>query len=64
MTARTMSLLTCPTCQKAFEPEETPAMPFCSHRCRHIDLAHWFGEEIRLPLNPEEADDEPDEGEG
>jgi len=29
--------------------------PFCSHRCKMIDLGRWFGEEHTLsgPLRPE-----------
>jgi hypothetical protein len=26
-----------------------PDFPFCSRRCRTIDLGRWLGEEYRLP---------------
>ena len=26
--------------------------PFCSHRCRLIDLGKWLGEEYRVPAEP------------
>lgn len=26
-----------------------PAFPFCSDRCRLVDLAKWLGEEYRIP---------------
>jgi len=32
-------------------------MPFCSERCRLIDLGRWLDEENRLPIDPEEAED-------
>ena len=36
----------CPICgQKAQEAHR----PFCSARCRAIDLGRWFGEDYRLP---------------
>jgi uncharacterized protein len=44
-----MASLRCPTCGKLFKPEETRAMPFCSDRCRRIDLNRWLSEEIALP---------------
>ena len=30
---------------------ETAAFPFCSERCRLIDLGRWLGEEYRVPDN-------------
>jgi len=52
-----MTTLRCPTCKKEFSPEESTAMPFCSERCRLIDLGRWLDEENRLPIDPEEAED-------
>jgi uncharacterized protein len=54
--------LTCPTCGKLFSPEETQVMPFCSPRCRQIDLGRWFNEEIGLPVEPGDEGEEVDEG--
>ena len=31
-------------------------MPFCSNRCRQIDLRRWLDERYSLPVNPEEED--------
>ena len=28
-------------------------MPFCSTRCKQIDLGRWFDEEFGLPVEPE-----------
>jgi uncharacterized protein len=56
-----MTLVLCPTCGLPFESTETPAMPFCSERCRLIDLGRWLNEEQGLPVEP--GDDETDNGE-
>jgi endogenous inhibitor of DNA gyrase (YacG/DUF329 family) len=29
--------------------DRTDAFPFCSARCRAIDLGRWFGDEYRVP---------------
>ena len=52
----------CPICEKPFEPEQSPAMPFCSDRCRWIDLKRWLDEEYGLTGKPpEEVDEDPAE---
>ena len=36
----------CPTCKKlASEPK---AYPFCTERCRLVDLSRWLNEDYRL----------------
>lgn len=37
----------CPICQKDV-PFDGPEMPFCSDRCRIIDLANWADEKYRI----------------
>ena len=44
-----MSPVTCPTCGKKFEIAASKSMPFCSDRCRQIDLGRWLNEEIAVP---------------
>ncbi len=40
----------CPICGKATAPrEENRAFPFCSDRCRLVDLGKWLGEQYRIP---------------
>ncbi len=53
----------CPTCKNEFDPALTVAMPFCSERCRTIDLGRWLDERNCLPhvADPEE-DKTPEEG--
>jgi endogenous inhibitor of DNA gyrase (YacG/DUF329 family) len=45
----------CPTCHKLGRWFETPYGPFCSKRCRLVDLGKWFNEEhaVSEPLRPE-----------
>jgi hypothetical protein len=50
----------CPICNSEFDPTQSTARPFCSERCRTIDLGRWLGETYHLPLPPDpEADDPP-----
>jgi endogenous inhibitor of DNA gyrase (YacG/DUF329 family) len=51
-----MSLVRCPTCDKQFDPQTSRAAPFCSDRCRRIDLNRWLSEEISIPYR--EVDDD------
>jgi hypothetical protein len=40
----------CPVCGKPVAPRPANrAFPFCSDRCRLVDLAKWLGEEYRIP---------------
>ncbi|GIL17651.1 MAG: DNA gyrase inhibitor YacG [Oligoflexia bacterium] len=40
----------CPHCKKETEySPENPYRPFCSERCRLIDLGMWASEEYRVP---------------
>lgn len=46
----------CPRCgQPAVYSPENPFRPFCSERCRLIDLGQWATEAYRLP-----AEDSPE----
>jgi uncharacterized protein len=39
----------CPTCGKSVEFKDNPFRPFCSERCKMIDLGRWVNEEYRVP---------------
>ncbi|MFZ5470165.1 MAG: DNA gyrase inhibitor YacG [Myxococcota bacterium] len=58
----------CPTCRKPVKPRaENPTYPFCSQRCKAVDLGKWVGEEYRIPTRfADEQEDElpPAPGEG
>ena len=51
-------LVRCTICEKQFETEKSPALPFCSQRCRDMDLGRWLDERYGLPY---ESEDEPEE---
>jgi endogenous inhibitor of DNA gyrase (YacG/DUF329 family) len=38
----------CPTCKRKTTWEENPWRPFCSERCKLIDLGKWVSEEYRI----------------
>ena len=48
----------CPICEQEFDPDESPAVPFCSERCRTIDLGRWLEEEYGLPAAAETDDEQ------
>lgn len=40
----------CPVCSESVEwGPQSPFRPFCSERCRKIDLGAWAAEEYRVP---------------
>jgi len=53
-----MSLIRCPICEKRFDPAASQAMPFCSERCRQIDLGRWLRESYSVPVERKDEDDE------
>lgn len=41
---------TCPVCGRPAAPRAANgAFPFCSDRCKLLDLGKWLGEEYRIP---------------
>jgi endogenous inhibitor of DNA gyrase (YacG/DUF329 family) len=45
----------CPICKKAFSGaslDDLPAFPFCSDRCRLIDLGRWIDGVYVIPGGP------------
>jgi uncharacterized protein len=55
-----MPVTRCPICGKPVDPAVTTVMPFCSSRCKQIDLRRWLGEEYGLPVERPEAPEEED----
>ncbi|RYY03588.1 MAG: DNA gyrase inhibitor YacG [Gammaproteobacteria bacterium] len=50
MTDSEVIKLNCPTCKKAILwNEDFPFRPFCSDRCRLIDLGEWASENHKIP---------------
>jgi hypothetical protein len=51
--------LRCPTCQRPIQwSEQFPYRPFCSDRCRLIDLGAWLSEKHTIAGDTPEATDE------
>lgn len=47
----------CPTCQREIDWSQSPFRPFCSERCKLIDLGAWLTEKHAIP-GEAAADDE------
>lgn len=50
-----MKTARCPICSKTFEVDQTalpPGFPFCSERCRLIDLGRWIDGAYSVPVQP------------
>jgi hypothetical protein len=67
MTGKKKITVRCPACGKDSPWENNPFRPFCSERCRMIDLGKWASEDYRIPGEkrsipdggePEKNDDE------
>jgi len=59
-----MTPVRCPICGKWFEPDEGSAMPFCSPRCKRIDLQRWLDERYGFPDESEEEPEDPGASDG
>ena len=56
-----MLTVNCPLCKKETPWEGNPFRPFCSERCKMIDLGTWASEEYRVP-GEKKPDDEEEDG--
>lgn len=54
------TVVECPTCGKKVEwSDKNPYRPFCSERCKKIDLGAWAEEKYSIPAaNPPETPDQ------
>jgi endogenous inhibitor of DNA gyrase (YacG/DUF329 family) len=49
----------CPICQHLLPTQTTqewPQFPFCSPKCKLIDLGRWLGEEYRIESDHSDTD--------
>jgi len=59
------SVVSCPTCQRPVEwSEASPFRPFCSDRCRLIDLGAWIAEKHVIPGEEISSTANEDDGSG
>jgi endogenous inhibitor of DNA gyrase (YacG/DUF329 family) len=49
----------CPVCDATVDLVATPTVPFCSDRCRLIDLGRWLDESYSVPTSRKDDEDEP-----
>jgi len=56
--------LLCPTCRREIQWSDAfPFRPFCSERCRLIDLGGWLSEKHAIPGDaPDLGEPDPDGG--
>ncbi len=58
-----MPVLECPTCHRKVayaSLDEVPERPFCSRRCRLVDLGRWLNEDYRVTEEIPDPDQLPD----
>lgn len=49
----------CPSCDLLVDPNANPkSLPFCSERCRLVDLGRWLNEEHSLPAQVDDEEEE------
>lgn len=53
----------CPVCDARVDLEKTATVPFCSERCRLIDLGRWLDESYAVPEPKRPAADDDGEAE-
>ena len=49
-------MLRCPVCKQCVSREANPFRPFCSQRCKMVDLDHWLEGRYRIPIALDEDD--------
>jgi endogenous inhibitor of DNA gyrase (YacG/DUF329 family) len=57
-----MKPVNCPTCKKAVEPD-AKSFPFCSERCRLVDLGNWLDGRYRIASQNDERKPDDDDSE-
>jgi len=58
------TLIKCPTCRREIEWTASDYRPFCSERCKLIDLGAWLTEKHAIPGTPVPEDPGQDEESG
>ena len=53
------TLVKCPTCKRTLDWSSSEYRPFCSERCRLIDLGAWLTEKNAIPGDAPELNEEP-----
>lgn len=57
--SKTARIIPCPQCRKPIQwRPDNPWRPFCSERCKLIDLGDWAAERHAIPAEPEDFNEE------
>jgi endogenous inhibitor of DNA gyrase (YacG/DUF329 family) len=52
----------CPVCKSkvasSTQANPSPFFPFCSQRCRLVDLGQWLDGNYRIPVTPDPLDED------
>ena len=48
----------CPRCGKETTFQGNPFRPFCSERCKLVDLDHWTSESYRVPARSSDEEED------
>jgi len=55
-----VKMIKCPSCKKKFDYYKSESRPFCTERCKMVDLGNWFNEEYQLesrePISDQDMD--------
>ena len=51
-------IVKCPRCGKERDTTDNPFRPFCSERCKLLDLDNWLSGNYRIPTAETPKDDE------
>jgi endogenous inhibitor of DNA gyrase (YacG/DUF329 family) len=54
------TIFRCPMCKMVLSSTTSPTFPFCSERCRLLDLSNWVDGKYTLsrPVDPTDQNDE------
>jgi len=63
MHTKKQAVVICPQCgnEVIWNKEASPFRPFCSERCKLIDLGQWASENYSIPVGTQSAEDIPTE---
>ena len=59
-TMKPLPIVKCPTCKREGDWLAGPYGPFCSHRCKLIDLGRWLGGRYQIPVVERDESDSSD----
>ena len=51
----------CPSCKTEIPKERPESWPFCTKRCKMIDLGKWVNEEYAIPVRQAPSEEEIEE---